>query len=408
MNIWIFNHYARTPHQSGGTRHFELASYLTKKGYSVTIFASSFSHNKKEELIDYGNSAYKIEHVDGVRFVWIKTTPYKKSLKRMMNFISYAINAYKIALKEFSKEKVDLIVGSTVHPLAALTAYFVSKKFNSKFYFEERDLWPQTFIDFGKLKENSIVSKVMFKFEKFLYDKSDKVIVLFDRAVDYVISKNVKKEKVIYLPNGVNTENYLNITPSAEVDEIFSKINAKFTVVYTGSHGIANHLKPIIELASIVKKIDSEKNIHFLLVGGGPHKKILKEAAAEQGLNNISFADPIKKSSIPYLLSKANASYISILDSPLYKWGFSMNKLYDYMAAGLPIFMYTNPSIVGEYAHLNGVIVSNDNTEMAEKLVEVSNDTDSIEIMSASVRKHVEENYSWNKLGEKFYQESQS
>ncbi|RST74184.1 glycosyltransferase WbuB [Siminovitchia acidinfaciens] len=407
MNIWIFNHYARTPKQSGGTRHFELASYLVKKGCSVTIFASSFSHNKKEEMITYNSQRYQVEYIDGVKFVWLKTIPYKNSLKRIMNFISYSVNAYKVAMKDFKDEKVDLIIGSTVHPLAALAAYFVSKKLNAKFYFEERDLWPQTFIDFGKLKEKSLLSRVLFKVENFLYQKADKIIVLFNKATDYVVSKGVERDKVIYLPNGVNTGNHLDIKPSPEVDKIFREINNRFIVIYTGSHGIANHLKPILDLAKTTSKLDPSGKIHFLLVGNGPVKKDLIKGASDLNLKNISFADPVKKSDIPYLLSKADASYISIMDSPLYKWGFSMNKLYDYMAAGLPIFMYSNPAIVGEYSNLKGAIVSNDNVELAEQIVRLSNDSQMIEQMNRSLKVHVEENYSWNKLGQRFYNEFQ-
>jgi len=43
-SIWIFNHYAITPDLPGGTRHFDFAKELTKRGCNVTIFASSFIH----------------------------------------------------------------------------------------------------------------------------------------------------------------------------------------------------------------------------------------------------------------------------------------------------------------------------------------------------------------------------
>ena len=33
MNIWIFNHYAITPNLPGGTRHFDFAKELKKRGY---------------------------------------------------------------------------------------------------------------------------------------------------------------------------------------------------------------------------------------------------------------------------------------------------------------------------------------------------------------------------------------
>ena len=50
MNIWILNHYAITPDMSGGTRHYDLGKELTKRGYKVTIFASSFHYSQHKEL----------------------------------------------------------------------------------------------------------------------------------------------------------------------------------------------------------------------------------------------------------------------------------------------------------------------------------------------------------------------
>ena len=72
-NIWILNHYAITPDMTGGTRHYDFGKELTKKGYDVTIFASSFHYNQHKELKLFKNKKYKIENIDGINFVWIKS-----------------------------------------------------------------------------------------------------------------------------------------------------------------------------------------------------------------------------------------------------------------------------------------------------------------------------------------------
>ena len=75
----MFNHYAITPDYPGGTRHFDLAKELTKRGYNVTIFASSFHHGLFKETKKYKRRKFLIEKYEGVRFVWIKTFPHKKN-----------------------------------------------------------------------------------------------------------------------------------------------------------------------------------------------------------------------------------------------------------------------------------------------------------------------------------------
>ncbi|MFS0689428.1 glycosyltransferase family 4 protein [Sporosarcina sp. 179-K 8C2 HS] len=405
MNIWIFNHYARTPLQSAGTRHYELAKYLISKGCKVTIFASSYSNIQKKYLIEHENGEHQVENIDGIRFVWLKTTAYHKNSTRILSFFSYYNQSIKAVKKAFANEKVDVIIGSSVHPLAALAAYKISKQKKTKFYFEERDLWPQTFIDFGKISENHVVSKLLFRLENFLYDKSDKIIVLFDRAVDYVGSKGSDVGKVIHIPNGVNIDAFKQKNESESVDKIFREFEGKFTIIYTGSHGIANDLDKLIDLAEQVQLSDPDKNIHFLSVGAGPLKNKLINKAAEKKLDNITFLEPVRKVDIPYLLSKADMSYISILDSPLYKWGFSMNKLYDYMAAGLPMIMHTNSELVGEYNEIDGVFVSENIETLRNKILWLNNHQDEIQKYSATLKNYVESRYSWDILGEKVYKE---
>lgn len=397
MNIWIFNHYATSPNHVGGTRHFDLAKNLCDKGHEVTIFASSFNHfSKKEMIFDETKGNYQIEIIDGVRFIWVNTPPYLSLLGRIRNILSYTLKSYHRAKQEI--ENPDVVIGSSVHPLAAIVGYLISKKTNSKFYFEERDLWPQTFVDFGKLSKRNPLVIILYKIENLLYQKANRIIVLFEKAKDYVVSRGISEEKVIYLPNGVDTSNYEQLKKSQNVDKLFHELDGKFVVVYTGSHGIANHLEPVIELFS---RLRYNPHLHLLMVGDGPYKKELIKMAKIEELQNITFVDPLPKSEIPYLLSKANMSIISIMDSPLYKWGFSMNKIYDYMAAGLPILMITNPRTAGSLKEVNGIYVS-ENLEKFERVINnYYTNTDKLKIDSQLLVKYVKDRYSWRVLANK-------
>lgn len=401
MNIWIFNHYATAPNHVGGSRHFDLSKQLVKKGHSVTIFASSFNHFSKQEMVfNHGdNRGYECENIEGVDYVWIHTPPYKSSIARLKNIFSYTRRAYKVAKKIMKREKPDVIIGSSVHPFAAIIAYLISRKVpDCKFYFEERDLWPQTFVDFGKISPKNPLTKILYKLEKFLYEKSDRVIVLFDKAQKYVESKGVDSKKILFIPNGVELERYKYLKRSKIIDDYYSGLEGKFIVVYTGSHGIANHLDPVIELFS---KIRDESRIHLIMVGNGPEKERLMRMASKKDLINVSFYDSIPKSDIPYLLSRADMSIISILDSPLYKWGFSMNKLYDYMAAGLPIIMVANQSIVGELSKQDGVYVDTKLDNLAKVIIEYANSEDKSQSQSQNLKQYVEKTYSWDILSDR-------
>ena len=393
MEIWIFNHYAKTPNFNSGTRHYDMAKELIKKGHNVTIFASSFTHsNKKEHLIYKKGQRFQIEKIDGIRFVWIKTLKYNGGIKRIFNMISYYINA-KNATKNLQNDDPEIVIGSTVHLLAALLGRRVAKKNKAKFFFEERDFWPQTFIDFDILSKNNPISLILFKVEKFLYSSADKIIVLFDRADQYVMNKGVRQEKIIYLPNGIarNVPKY-----SHEIEKIMTEYERKKTIIYTGSHGEANELFKIIDLAEEMKDYE---NIVFLLFGEGNQKKDLISYVTKHNLRNVIFHDSVKKEQIPFLLSKCDISIISIKDSPLYNFGFSMNKIYDYLYAGLPLIMLTNPNLAKSFDR-TGIFISDDLSAQKKNILRLLKDDNYYNLSSSSI-KELSESFLWENQIEK-------
>ncbi|KKK38724.1 hypothetical protein WQ57_06970 [Mesobacillus campisalis] len=399
MKIWIFNHYAIGPGSSGGTRHYDLAKQLAAKGHKVKIFASSFNHQAlKEEHLADSNRLYVTKNYDGMDFIWIKTPPYERNdIRRVRNMIAYSTRAYRIAAK--MDEKPDIVVGSLVHPLAAYVGYLVSKKRKAIFYFEERDLWPQTLIDLGKVTKRNPVIYGLASIEKFLYRKSKRVIVLFDKAVGYVTNKGIEKDKVLYLPNGIDLSRMDRAQELPErVQNILSINKNKIVAVYTGSHGKANNLDVILDAAGILKA--AKAPVHFLLVGNGPEKKRLMKRQQEEGLSNVNFEDPLPKECIPALLGKCSIGLLPLKDSPVFKWGISPNKLFDYMGASLPVALLCDLEGTPVEKAEGGYVIRNN---FADGLASVLNNAskDELRQMGMKARGYVEKEHNWSSLSEK-------
>lgn len=401
MRIWIFNHYAVGPNSSGITRHYDLAKELVKLGHEVTIFASSFNHQKRQEEEQYLNwENYVEKSYEGVKFCWIKTPSYKKNdLNRIKNMLAYTLRLNKIVKKQAYKP--DVIIGSLMHPLAALMGYKVSKSTSSKFYFEERDLWPQSLIDLGKVSPRNPLVKILGAMELFLYKKADKIIVLFDKAPNYVMGRGIDSGKIIYLPNGVDIKRYKEQEKNSdyEFENFFKENKEKFIVVYTGAHSVANYLESVLEIA---KEVKDEKNIHFLLIGDGPDKENLMKLAKTYNLKNVTFLPAVQKEKIPSILKQSDAGIIALRDAPVYKWGISLNKMYDYMAAGLPIVMYTTLKDTVVEREKFGV-VCDDLNSIAEELRLLSENFESKAEMKINSIKYVSENHSWEELAKRLH-----
>lgn len=333
MNIWIFNHYAGTSDYPS-TRHYDLSKELVGKGYSVTIFASGFHYQKfVEERLQPGEK-WKIQDYDGVKFVWVRTFPYKgNEWRRIVNMLSYAWRVILIGRK--LDDRPDVIIGSCVHPFAVLSAYIVSKIKKSRFFFEVRDLWPQTLIDIGALSEKSLVAWGLRKQEKFLYKKAEKIITLLPYADQYITKLGIPKEKIVWIPNGADLSRYQGIK------EYDGGISNPFKIMYLGAHGKANALDVILDVASIIqgKGVD---NVRFVFIGDGPEKKSLIEQARKKGLTNVEFREPVPKNEIYKVMGDADAFMFNLGDLPLFKYGISSNKLFDYLASGRPILFSGN------------------------------------------------------------------
>jgi len=351
MNIWIFNHHALTPQMAGGTRHFDFAQELVSRGHSVTIFAASFHYAQHKELKTYSSSYYLKEVIEGVTFIWLQTRPYKgNGLGRVLNMLDYMFKVQKVA--HTISNKPDVIIGSSVHLFAVYAAYKVAKKLQVPFVMEVRDLWPQTLIDMGISKWHPFIL-LLSKLEVFLYNRADKIITLLPNASQYITKLGIAKEKITWISNGVALQDYSQeITPSSK---------GLFTVTYTGSLGKANVMHTFFEAAKALQ--DKNPKIVFQVFGDGDLKPYFANYIQQHHLTNITLYPSVPKDEIPNILMQSDLLYVGLLDSPLYRYGISLNKIFDYLASTTPIIFasnaYNNPI---EEAKA-GITISPENTQ---------------------------------------------
>jgi len=342
MNIWIYNHYAGTHKSSGSTRHIDLSRQLIKKGHAVTIVASSFHFRRHEDPVNYVDGFVKEEYVDGVKFVWVKTFPYSKSnWKRFVNMIDFAFKIRKIRMQKALQP--DIIIGSSVHIFTAFSSYFVARKLKVPFIFEVRDLWPETLIQLGWSKWHPLIFSLSY-LEKFLYRRADHIITLLPGINGYFKEKNIKikEEKVTWIPNSVDLVEFDKKKILHPEEKL---VNKSLKILNTGSLGLVYSLDILLKAAKILQ--DTGYNFHFYFYGNGTEEKKLKDLKDSLNLLNVTFRDSIPKDEIPSLLSEADILFASIINSPLYRYGISLNKLPEYLAAEKPIIFfgsaYNNP-----------------------------------------------------------------
>lgn len=336
-NIWIVNQFANTPDLPGHTRQFEIAKYLVKKGFEITVFSSDFNLSERRFLKLKKMQMSLFEKISNISFIWLRVFPYySNNWRRLTNIISFAIHLLiRMFYESINLNHPKIIIASSPQLPAAFFAYFYAKLFKVPFIFEVRDLWPQILIDQGGKSKRNLFIRLLFIIERIIYKGSETVIVLSQGTVNYVKSKGAKK--TIWLPNGPDLKLFKQI-PLPEENEVFNE-KRPFLIIYAGAHGEANGLFNIINTAKYLK----DDPVKIILIGDGPEKKRLQSSA--KGLKNIIFKDPIPQSLIPDFIAKSDAIIHSLKKIKLFEYGVSPNKLYDAYAIGRPVIT-SSPGII--------------------------------------------------------------
>jgi glycosyltransferase involved in cell wall biosynthesis len=342
--IWIFNHYATNQYFDKSGRHYSLAKYLIREGYNVTIFAASSIHNNRYNLI-YDKRRYIMKKSEGVTFVFIKTRDYRgNGRQRIFNILDYYFNLLKVTKFLYKGGGPDIIIGSSAHLLACFAALKISKKIKCNNIVEIRDLWPESFVAYGLIKKNNPLLKLMYAFEKYIYVQADKIIFTMEGGKNYISEKGwdnyhggpIKIEKVYHINNGVDLEYFDYNKNHYKLQDNDLDDKSYFKVIYTGSIRLTNNLDILVQAAKKAHNMQM-KEVKFIIYGEGDQRERLQEECYKACLTNIIFKGPVPKKYIPYILSKSSVNLLDMYSSPLFKYGISPNKLFDYFASGKPL-----------------------------------------------------------------------
>jgi len=336
VRIWIVNHYADAP-DGQATRTFDLARRMVERGHPTSIFTSSFGHYHFKAVRQIGGLAlWRQEFIDGVELIWVRTTPYHNNdWRRLVNMVSFSVVALLCGV--VWRPRPNAVIGVSVHPLGALTGWLLAKVRRASYFCEITDLWPQTLIEFGRLRADSVTARMMRYLERFLYQRASRIIMLWRHTDSYVESLGVSPTKITWLPHGVELSRY------AALETYTGGVLKPFRLMFLGGFVSGNSIDTILKAAHVLQLRDRH-DIRFILVGPGTERPSMIALATRLGLANVVFREPVPKADIAYAMNEADAFIYGVKDLPLYKYGISMNKVTDYLAAGRPIIFFGNSS----------------------------------------------------------------
>jgi len=330
-HIWMVNQYAITSERSGGTRHISLSKRLIQNGWRVSIIASNSHHQTRDE--HQMSSKIERQSLDGIDFYWIKLPQYAgNSMKRIWNMLYYALSLFPFVLKKVAS-KPDVIYASSPHLFGAFAALLIAKFKRVPFVLEIRDLWPQTFIDLGGYSKWHPYIVGCAVIEKILYRHADRIVTLLPGSELYMKAKGADITKIHWIPNGID---FSMLEPVVEGS---IEKSTDFVCIYAGAHGLANALDTVVDAAKIVLKHPDGAGVRFEFYGQGPERYRLNERLKSERIYNVRIHGPISKKDVYKVILESDVMLESKQDTPLYQWGMSFNKIFDYFACKKPVII---------------------------------------------------------------------
>ena len=343
MHLLLIHEIFVTPDEGGGTRHYELAKFLVQRGHKFTVIASNvdyLSGNKKKK---------KREIKEGIEIIYASTlsSMHKSFLARGLAFLSFSFSSFFEAL---TIHGFDVVIGTSPPLFQAITSLVIAKLRRKKFVYEVRDLWVDFARELGVVRNKFILS-LLKKLESLLYKKADLIIVNSPGFLPFILS-SISKDKVILIPNGVNTEDFDDAIEKDRQLEYKLGISGKFVIMYAGNLGVANDIDTILNAARLLKDF---RDIVFVLIGGGIRKDEIKKRIKTEEMENVIVLDPVSKREISKVISLADVCLATIKNTPLLQIVYP-NKVFDYMASGKPTILTISGVIRNVIEESNGGI----------------------------------------------------
>lgn len=342
-NIWIVNQYAMPPSKEVRVRNNKMAEHLIRNGYNVLIIGGSILHNMGDSLISDSGPNFILREYDGLKFAHIKVSDYSgNGIKRILAIIQFQLKLRKYA-KRIAKESgitPDVVVTDCA-PLPFYMGYRVSRLFDAIYVKEIRDLWPESLVEYGFVKEGSLFARFLYRLEKKQYEKADHIVFSMEGGADYIVDKGwdlehggkIDLRKVHHINNGIDLHEF-DTNKSIYLEEysqFFSDTCVNY--VYVGSIGHANQLGLFLSAFDMV--VREGFNMRLIIVGDGDQRKILEQKYESNP--NIFFVGPVEKRCVPSILSQADVCVLCVKQTGLGKYGVSYNKLFEYLASGKPV-----------------------------------------------------------------------
>ena len=234
----------------------------------------------------------------------------KNPLIRAFRYFWCNLRTYQKAVKQ---NNIDVVFSNSTPPTQGALSGLVAKKLSRKvkkkvpFIYNLQDIFPDSLVNVGMASKDGLLWKIGRKLEDFTYNHADKIIVISQGFKRNIMEKGVPEEKIEVISNWIDLD---SVHPVKRKDNsLITEFNldpSKFFVVYAGNFGASQGADIVLKVA---KELGLEKNIQFVIFGGGPYFEDAKKEA--EGLENVFIHELMPQDRISEVYSLGDVALIT-------------------------------------------------------------------------------------------------
>lgn len=339
MNILIIDQDAGSPALGMKFRPYYLAHQWVKLGHDVTIVAGSFVAQRSRQPTMSG--VIERHSFDGVQYIFLKTRSDTAPAKRIWPMLSFAWQLVRHMRQIVAHNKPDIVISASSHPFDMAGAALVAHVARAPLVREIQEIWPDTMHEsWSMVPPDWAVSMAQF-FLKCGMAQAKLLVGVLPLADKALKAQGLAHKPYVHIPNGIDPAEWdvgdtHDLDPLVQVVIDRMRAEGLMIVGYAGAHDAGHELQRMVHAATYVRDLP----IGFISVGDGPYKGALDDYAIDVGLSGrVVFTGAIPKRHIPRFLKQMDVLYVGGRNLPIYRYGVSFNKVFDYMMAGRPIIM---------------------------------------------------------------------
>jgi glycosyltransferase involved in cell wall biosynthesis len=330
MRLTILTQYYPPEVGAPQARLAELAAHFSTRGHEVSVLTAMPSYPGGRVHDGYGG-LWRRELRDGVQVMRSYAYPTQSValLPRLTSYFSFVSSSAVFGTAHL--RSADFLLVESPPLFLGLSGIWLSRVTRSRLIFNVSDLWPETAVRLGVVREGGLSHRLASRLERYCYSQA---WLVSGQSADIVshIGDRFPHCRTYHLSNGVDSRRF---APHRRTPEARALLGGEHGCValYAGLHGVAQGLDQVLDAAM---RLQDVPGLRFVFCGDGPERAALRRRSAELGLANVSFLDPQPRDVMPALVASADIFVVPLRN---HIPGAVPSKIYEAMASGVAIVL---------------------------------------------------------------------